>query len=387
MSDYEQILLQRFTRNGDAEAFSELVRHNAGLVYGTCVRILTNRDQAADVTQDTFFQLLQNAESITGSVSSWLHGVAVKKAVDLIRRDSSRRRREVKYAMSKQVQAEKWDDISAYVDEALGQLDEQTRQILIQRFFKGVKMTEIGKQFGLSQSSISRHVDAGVLALRKKLQKRGIIVATITLATLLGESAVEAAPAAVLNELGKIAIVGGAKAAAGAAVMSLKAKIVTAVAVAAVGTGTVVTYNVTRTPEPPTRVSQQAENAATVTDSPGGMGMGGGMMGGGTGGGMMGGGMGGGMMGGFTEEPVEKPEAVKTQNDEDQFVGAGGGMIAARSQNVPVTYSPDDPNETETSDPNSDPEATPRMGGMMGGGMGGGMMGGVEPDRTPVERE
>ena len=301
MSDYEQILLQRFTRNGDAEAFSEIFRHNAGLVYGTCVRILTNSEQAADVTQETFFQLMQNAESITGSVSSWLHGVAVKKAVDLIRRDSSRRRREAKYAMAKKVQAEKWDDISAYVDEALGQLDEQTREILIQRFFKGVNMAEIGKQFGLSQPSISRRVDAGVLALRNKLRKRGIIVAAITLTTLLGESAVEVAPAVVLRELGKMTIVGGAKAAAGAAVLSLKAKIVTAVAVAAVGMGMVITYkNVTRPPEPDRRLPRQSENAAVADDAPPRMGMGGGM-----GGMMMGGGTGRGMMGGY--EPNSTP--------------------------------------------------------------------------------
>ena len=309
MSDYEQILLQRFTRNGDPEAFSELVRHNANLVYGTCVRILTNTEQAADVTQDTFFQLLRNAESITGSVSSWLHGVATKKAIDLIRRDSSRRRREAKYAMGKQVRAEKWDDISAYVDEALGQLDEQTRQILIQRFFKGVKMAEIGKQFGLSQPSISRRVDAGVLALRNKLRKRGIIVATITLTTLLGESAVEAAPAVVLRELGKMAIVGGAKTAAGAAVISLKTKIVTAVAVAAVGTGMVVTYNGTRPDKQDRKLPKQIENFAVADNAPPRMGMGGGtgrgMMGGGMG---MGGGTSRGMMGGYdpNSTPVER---------------------------------------------------------------------------------
>jgi RNA polymerase sigma factor (sigma-70 family) len=303
MSDYEQILLQRFTRNRDAEAFSELVRHNAGLVYGTCVRILTDSHRAADVTQDTFFQLMRSAETITGSVSSWLHGVATKKAIDLIRRDSSRRRREAKYAMAKQVQAEKWDDISAHVDEALGKLDEQTRDILIQRFFKGIKMAEIGKQFGLSQPSISRRVDAGVLALRNKLRKRGIIVAAITLTTLLGESAVEAAPAAVLHELGKMAIVGGARDVAGAVVMSLKAKVVTAVAVAAVGAGTVVTYNVTRPPEPPRPLPRQTENAAVVTDGPPRMGMGGGM-----GGMMMGGGTGRAMMGGYdpNSTPVER---------------------------------------------------------------------------------
>jgi RNA polymerase sigma-70 factor, ECF subfamily len=262
----ETILLQRFASNGDAEAFSEIVRLNAGLVYGVCVRILANKDQAADVTQETFFQLLRNAESITGSVSNWLHGVATNKAVDMIRRDSSRRRREAKYVMGKQAQTEKWEDISGYVDEAMDELDEQTREILVQHFLKGVKMTEIGEEFGLSQPTVSRRVKAGVSELRNKLQKRGVIVAVITLSTLLGEQAVAAAPTAVLKELGKMAIVGGAatvgtgagvKAAASAAAMGVKAKIVTAVAVAAIGTGAVVTYQQT------TKPAQQSQPGGT----------------------------------------------------------------------------------------------------------------------------
>ncbi len=43
-------MLQRFVRGGDREAFTELVRQYAGLVYGTCLRVLADADQAADAT-------------------------------------------------------------------------------------------------------------------------------------------------------------------------------------------------------------------------------------------------------------------------------------------------------------------------------------------------
>ena len=93
MLENEVILLHRFAKTGDARAFSEVVRWHAGLVYGACLRILADRDRAADAVQDTFFQLLRNAGNIAGSVSARLHRVATRRAIDVVRRDSSIRRR------------------------------------------------------------------------------------------------------------------------------------------------------------------------------------------------------------------------------------------------------------------------------------------------------
>ena len=114
--------------------------------------------------------------------------------------------------------------------------------------------------------------------LREKLRGRGIIVAIATLGGLMGENAVEAAPAIVLKELGKMALAGattaagtgvgsaaaasgaGANAVAGAVMTGVKAKIITAVAVTAVSVGGVATYkHVTR----PVEIKQPLEQYNT----------------------------------------------------------------------------------------------------------------------------
>jgi DNA-directed RNA polymerase specialized sigma24 family protein len=234
MLENEVVLLHRFAKTGDAEAFSEVVQRHAGLVYGACLRILADRDRAADAVQETFFQLLRNAGNITGSVPAWLHRVATRKAIDVVRRDSSIKHREIEYAANKARQA-----------------------ILIQHFFEGRSMADIAAGKGISQPTVSRRIESGVAKLRERLRKRGIIVAVATLGGLLGENVVEAAPALVLKELGKMALVGGT-AAAGSGVGSaaaasgtkaaigvlagVKAKIITAAAVAVVSVGGVATY-------------------------------------------------------------------------------------------------------------------------------------------------
>jgi len=293
MSESENILLQRFVTTGDANAFSEIVRRHAGLVYGACLRILADKDRAADAVQETFLQLLQNARTITGSVPTWLHRVATRKAIDVIRRDSSRKHLEAKYAADKPRQVAEWQELSRYVDEELDLLDEQTRSILIQHFFEGRTTSDIASVQSVSQPTVSRRIESGVGKLRGRLRKRGIIVGAGALLGLLGENAAQAAPAVVLKELGKIAIVGGqaaaatgagagaasasgagAKAAAGV-LAGVKAKLVTAAVVTAVGIGSVATYNHVTQPAQPEQPAAQIiapqstrRPAATTTSSP-----------------------------------------------------------------------------------------------------------------------
>jgi len=278
MLNKEISLLRRFANKGDAEAFSEIVHRHAGLVYGACLRVLEDKNKAADVVQETFFQLYKDAGHITGSVSSWLHSVATRKAIDVVRKDSRRKRREAKYAAEKVREAESWEDISGYIDEGLDELDDETRQILIQRFFEGRSMADIASEMNISQPTVSRRAESGVSKLRETLRKRGIIVAAATLISLLTENAVEAAPVLVMKELGKIALLGstavssGAGTAASGVLTGVKVKIITAAAVTAVGVGGVVTYKQVTRPveqhdEPVVREVEQTEPSGPTESS------------------------------------------------------------------------------------------------------------------------
>ncbi len=98
MADIDALLLRRFCDTADPEAFSEIVRLYAGVVYGACRRIVRDSDLAADVAQETFFQLLRNAGDVSGSLAGWLHTVATRKAIDSVRKDSARKARELEFS-------------------------------------------------------------------------------------------------------------------------------------------------------------------------------------------------------------------------------------------------------------------------------------------------
>ena len=259
MPESEFILLRRFASNDDAEAFSEIIKQHASLVYGVCLRILEDKDKAADAVQETFLQLVRDAAEITGSLPNWLHRVATHKAINIIRSDSHRKQREEKYAVDNEKNQAKdnlqiWQEISGCIDEELDQLDELTREVLILHFFEGRTMTNIAEKFGISQPTVSRRIESGVASLRYKLKSRGVIVPAAILTTLLTENIVKAAPASIMKELGKIAIAGG-KAATGTqiatGISAIKSEIIAFSTAALIGIGSIIMYlNYTQAAEP-----------------------------------------------------------------------------------------------------------------------------------------
>lgn len=256
MAESEAVLLKRFTRSGDAEAFAEIIRRHAGLVYGAAWRILADVDRAADVAQETFLQLTRDAGTVTGSLPGWLHRVATHKAIDQRRRDASRRQRERAYVANEDRPRDlsEWKDLSPHVDVSLRELEPELREILILHFLEGRSTREIAARRGTSQATISRRIGAGVEQLRVRLRRRGLLVAVGTLSVLLGDHAVQAAPLPLLMELGKMAMVGGTAAGAAGAgsglhtiatgvLTAVKTRAVTVAAVAVLGAGSLVTYH------------------------------------------------------------------------------------------------------------------------------------------------
>lgn len=73
---------------GDPDAFCTLVERYERRVYGICLRILANVEDAQDAAQDAFVALLRRAASFAGQAafSTWIYRVAVNSAIDQARR-------------------------------------------------------------------------------------------------------------------------------------------------------------------------------------------------------------------------------------------------------------------------------------------------------------
>src|SRR5262245_30258479 len=86
-------LLRRFHRDGDGQAFGEIVRRHGAMGWAACRRILPRPHDAEDVFQATFLLLARKAGGLTryDSLGGWLYGVAYRLALRA-RSDEARRR-------------------------------------------------------------------------------------------------------------------------------------------------------------------------------------------------------------------------------------------------------------------------------------------------------
>jgi RNA polymerase sigma-70 factor, ECF subfamily len=73
---------------GDPAAFGRLVARHERRIYGLCLRILGNREDAEDATQEAFVAALRKASSFrrAAAFSTWLYRIAVNAATDQARR-------------------------------------------------------------------------------------------------------------------------------------------------------------------------------------------------------------------------------------------------------------------------------------------------------------
>lgn len=235
-------LLSRYHRQGDAGAFQSLVQSHAGMVHAVAARVTRDAMLAQDVAQETFLALARSSGAAIQSVGAWLHHVAWQKARDCVRGESHRRHYENAAAEQLRQSSDEatWAELEPMLDEAMDELPQETKAVLIARFFRGRTQQQIAAELRVSQSTVSRAIDNGIAELRSKLRSRGVICG-VGLAALLSTHGVQAAPAALITNLGKLALTGVGAATLQvsltqtilSAVMTPAGKLITAAAVAA----------------------------------------------------------------------------------------------------------------------------------------------------------
>jgi RNA polymerase sigma-70 factor, ECF subfamily len=242
----DQALLIRYARSRDAVAFAQLVQQYSGLVFSVAQRVTGNTATAEDITQDCFFALARQADSIRGSLPAWLHRVALNLSKNVTRNEATRQRHEARVSAALQETSElHWSQISPYIDAALAKLSDELREPLVQYFLLGDTQSQIAEKLHIGVATVSRRIQEGIERLREHLKNTGVVCGTVALSSALLKNASADVPARLSVSLAKMAMAGPTKVAATASITAIiiaKAKLIGAIAALAIF-GSVLTYN------------------------------------------------------------------------------------------------------------------------------------------------
>lgn len=237
----DRSLLDAFRHRHDQEAFARLVERHGPWVYALCLRVTRTATEAEEAAQDAFCELARCAHRVT-TVTAWLHTVARRSAIAVLRRRSDHvplDGREVSISAAgisaAGISNAGRDPISEdllHLDQALDELDPDLRAILVARFLAGRSQESIAADTGLSQPTVHRRIQAGLDRLRELLEKRGVGLGCAAGPAAVWQAAGPASlPTSAQVVLGKVALV--AQAAPGALVSMAMLKLAGSAAILA----------------------------------------------------------------------------------------------------------------------------------------------------------
>jgi RNA polymerase sigma factor (sigma-70 family) len=202
----DAVLLECFARQADESAFAALVQRHGPLVWSVSRRATRHEQDAEDVYQATFLVLARQARAIhkTGSVRSFLYGVAYRLA-QRARCDAARRRRlEQRAAAAPTTAADDmtWRELREVLDEELARLPDKYRAPLLLCYFDELTHEEAARQLGWSKRSLRDRLERGRDRLRARLIRRGVTLSmTLAGSMLAGGLTGAAAPRAATEGL------------------------------------------------------------------------------------------------------------------------------------------------------------------------------------------
>lgn len=281
MSDDAE-LLRRFIEQGSEAAFRELVGRRIDFVYAAALRqVGGDTHLAREVTQGVFIDVARKARLLAqrASITGWLYTSTRFAAAKALRSRVRRLNHETEaHAMQEILSAQTtadiaWDELRPVLDAALHELDERDREAILQRYFEGRSLAEVGAAVGLAENSARMRVDRALEKLRGRLARRGITSTAAALGVALANQPAIAAPVGLAASVAGAALAGAAVAGgSGLAVawwlfefmQTTKLALGTLGAIAAMGLGAYLGISYSSPGTAPTGTARATANDATL---------------------------------------------------------------------------------------------------------------------------
>jgi RNA polymerase sigma-70 factor (ECF subfamily) len=160
------------------DALAEIYRRHAGAVFALARRLLSDRSLAEEIVQEVFLRLWNDPDRFDpdrGSLRSYLLAQCHGRSVDLIRSESSRRRREEKELTlaaesGYDLEHEVWDlAVADRVKTAMRALPDGEREAILLAYFGGHTYREVADLLDTPEGTVKSRIRAGLKRMRGEL--------------------------------------------------------------------------------------------------------------------------------------------------------------------------------------------------------------------------
>jgi RNA polymerase sigma-70 factor (ECF subfamily) len=181
------LLLEAF-RQGRHGAFDAIVRAHQDRVFSFCARMLSDREEALDASQEVFLSAWRNLATFRGeaALSTWLLRIAANRCLNRIRQRKSSAAREEPWPEAKaDGEAPEFQpaapeegrpdrvaenrETGEILSEALGRIDPDSRWLVLLSDVEGFSYEELAEMAGVPVGTVKSRLHRARMALRRML--------------------------------------------------------------------------------------------------------------------------------------------------------------------------------------------------------------------------
>ncbi len=176
--DISDNLIVTQIKQGDIEAYSELVRRYQKPVFNLMYRFSQSKIDAAELTQDVFCKAFEKLPGFQNDRNffPWLYTLAINHGKDFIRRQERKRDGIRLYTESMEQEnsslpmeiVEKRQEIDKMFI-ALSRLPHEKSEMLLLRYQQELSINELGEIFDLSSSAVKMRIHRSLALLQNQL--------------------------------------------------------------------------------------------------------------------------------------------------------------------------------------------------------------------------
>ena len=174
-------------KNGDREAFAQLVDQTSGHIYRVAQQILGNEQDAEDVLQEAYIKAYRSLPDFEGrsSLTTWLYRIAVNDALMALRKrkpqvfsmDEGNSNEDE--AESESMEILDWccmpegellsSESRLFLDQAVQRLPANLRVVFVMRDLEGLSIQDTAQALGISENNVKTRLLRARLKLRQEL--------------------------------------------------------------------------------------------------------------------------------------------------------------------------------------------------------------------------
>ncbi len=137
---------------------------------------MKDEERARDVVQDSYEKLWRNLANVNAEkVKSYLFTTAYHTMIDVLRKEKRQTYME-DYQIPQDVHDEQYSDLAEVLNQAVAQLSEIQRTVVLLRDYEGYSYQEIGEITSLSEAQVKVYIYRARVFLKNYIGKMDLVI-------------------------------------------------------------------------------------------------------------------------------------------------------------------------------------------------------------------